>query len=67
MWGLILGVRAYGFNADANLFGVLAASMIPLTIYYRRHAPRRANRSSSTPSHYYSSSPGRRAQEVDPV
>ena len=36
VWGLILGLRAYGFNGDANLFGVLAASMIPLTIYYRR-------------------------------
>ncbi|MEZ5238051.1 MAG: O-antigen ligase family protein [Microthrixaceae bacterium] len=38
IWGLILGLRAYGFNGDANLFGVLAASMIPLTIYYRRNA-----------------------------
>lgn len=37
-WGLILGLRAYGFNGDANLFGVLAASMIPLTIFYRRKA-----------------------------
>ncbi|MGI9578568.1 MAG: hypothetical protein ACR2OH_10240, partial [Microthrixaceae bacterium] len=38
VWGLILGLRAFGFNRDANLFGVLAASMIPLTIYYRRQA-----------------------------
>ncbi|MCP4435640.1 MAG: hypothetical protein GY812_09125 [Actinomycetia bacterium] len=38
VWGLILGLRAFGFNRDANLFGVLAASMIPLTIYYRRQS-----------------------------
>lgn len=38
IWGLVLGLRAYGFNGDANLFGVVAASMIPLTIYYRRRA-----------------------------
>lgn len=36
--GLVIGARSFGFNADANLFGVLAASMIPLTIYYRRNA-----------------------------
>ena len=36
--GLVNGVRAFGFNGDANLFGVLAASMIPLTFYYRRNA-----------------------------
>lgn len=36
--GLVLGVRSYGFNADSNLFGVLAASMIPLTFYYLRKA-----------------------------
>ncbi len=36
--GLLLGVRSYGFNGDANLFGVLAASMIPLTFYYLRQA-----------------------------
>ncbi len=39
VWGLVLGVRSYGLNGDANLFGVFAASMIPLTIYYRRHSP----------------------------
>jgi hypothetical protein len=38
VWGLVLGLRSFGFNRDANLFGVLAASMIPLTIYYRRQA-----------------------------
>lgn len=36
--GLVLGVRSYGFNADSNLFGVLAASMIPLTFFYLRKA-----------------------------
>ena len=36
--GLVLGVRSYGFNGDANLFGVLAASMIPLTFFYLRKA-----------------------------
>lgn len=36
---LFLGTRSVGMGADANLFGLLAASMIPLTIYYRRHAP----------------------------
>ena len=36
--GLVNGVRAFGFNGDANLFGVLAASMVPLTFYYRRNA-----------------------------
>ncbi len=41
VWGLILGVRVYGFNGDANLFGILAASMIPLTFYYLRKATTR--------------------------
>lgn len=36
--GLVLGVRSYGFNGDSNLFGVLAASMIPLTFFYLRNA-----------------------------
>ena len=38
IFGLLAGMRAFGFNGDANLFGVLAASMIPLTFYYRRNA-----------------------------
>ncbi|MFN7148409.1 MAG: O-antigen ligase family protein [Microthrixaceae bacterium] len=35
---LFLGMRAVGFGADPNAFGLIQASMIPLTIYYRRHA-----------------------------
>ncbi len=27
-----------GFGSDPNFFGLLQASMIPLTVYYRRHA-----------------------------
>jgi O-antigen ligase len=38
VWGLLLGLRSYGLNGDANLFGIIAASMIPLTIYYRRQS-----------------------------
>lgn len=38
MLGLLVGGRAAGFNDDANFFGLLEASMIPLTVYYRRHA-----------------------------
>ncbi|MCB1270029.1 MAG: O-antigen ligase family protein [Microthrixaceae bacterium] len=37
-WGLLIGLRSFGFNGDPNLFGVLAASMIPLTFFYRRNA-----------------------------
>ncbi|MHB1137747.1 MAG: O-antigen ligase family protein [Microthrixaceae bacterium] len=36
--GLVLGGRSSGFNDDPNFFGLLEASMIPLTVYYRRHA-----------------------------
>ncbi|HTO01703.1 MAG TPA: O-antigen ligase family protein, partial [Microthrixaceae bacterium] len=36
--GLGLGMRAVGFGSDPNYFGLLEASMIPLTIYYRRNA-----------------------------
>lgn len=36
---LFLGMRAVGFGADPNAFGLIQAAMIPLTIYYRRHAP----------------------------
>jgi O-antigen ligase len=36
--GLVLGARSYGFNGDANLFGIFAASMIPLTFFYLRKA-----------------------------
>ncbi len=35
---LVLGTRSVGFGGDPNYFGLLAASMIPLTVYYRRHA-----------------------------
>lgn len=35
---LFLGTRSVGFGADPNFFGLLQASMIPLTVYYRRHA-----------------------------
>jgi putative inorganic carbon (hco3(-)) transporter len=31
-----VGARAVGFNSDPNYFGVLEASLIPLTVYYRR-------------------------------
>ena len=33
-----LGTRSVGFGSDPNFFGLLQASMIPLTVYYRRHA-----------------------------
>ncbi len=36
---LFLGTRSVGFGGDPNFFGLLQASMIPLTVYYRRHAP----------------------------
>ena len=36
--GLVVGGRSAGFNDDPNFFGLLQASMIPLTVYYRRHA-----------------------------
>lgn len=35
---LVLGTRSVGFGSDPNYFGLLEASMIPLTVYYRRHA-----------------------------
>ena len=35
---LFLGGRSEGFGGDPNYFGLLQASMIPLTIYYRRNA-----------------------------
>ncbi len=45
LWGsaagvlaLFLGTRSVGFGGDPNYFGLLQASMIPLTVYYRRHA-----------------------------
>ncbi|MFM7068686.1 MAG: O-antigen ligase family protein, partial [Actinomycetes bacterium] len=45
LWGsgagiiaLFLGTRSVGFGADPNFFGLLQASMIPLTVYYRRMA-----------------------------
>lgn len=36
--GLALGTRSWGFGGDPNGFGVLMASVIPLTVYYRRQA-----------------------------
>ena len=36
---LVIGTRSVGFGADPNFFGLLQASMVPLTVYYRRHAP----------------------------
>jgi len=38
---LFLGTRSVGFGADPNFFGLVQASMIPLTVYYRRHATSR--------------------------
>ncbi len=38
VWALVIGTRSVGFGADPNFFGLLAASMIPLTVYYRRQA-----------------------------
>ena len=35
---LFMGGRSEGFGGDPNFFGLLQASLIPLTIYYRRHA-----------------------------
>jgi O-antigen ligase len=44
LWGsgagvlaLFLGTRSVGFGGDPNYFGLLQASMIPLTVYYRRN------------------------------
>lgn len=36
--GLAIGSRSQGLGGDPNFFGLLQASMIPLTVYYRRHA-----------------------------
>ncbi len=41
---LFLGTRSVGFGSDPNFFGLLQASMIPLTVYYRRHAVTRQAR-----------------------
>lgn len=45
LWGsgagvlaLFLGTRSQGFGGDPNFFGLIQASMIPLTVYYRRNA-----------------------------
>ena len=35
---LFLGTRSVGFGGDPNFFGLLQASMIPLTVYFRRQA-----------------------------
>lgn len=34
---LFLGTRSVGFGGDPNFFGLLQATMIPLTVYYRRN------------------------------
>lgn len=39
---LFLGTRSVGFGSDPNYFGLLQASMIPLTVHYRREATTRA-------------------------
>ena len=46
LWGsaagvlaLFLGTRSEGLAGDPNFFGIIAASMIPLTVYYRRNEP----------------------------
>ncbi len=36
IFALIVGIRGVGFTTDPNFFGVMIASMIPLTVYYRR-------------------------------
>ncbi len=36
--GLVLGTRSVGFGGDPNYFGMIQATMIPLTVYYRRNA-----------------------------
>lgn len=41
---LFLGTRSVGFGQDPNFFGLIQASMIPLTVYYRRHAVTREAR-----------------------
>lgn len=37
MLALFLGTRSVGFGGDPNFFGLLQATMIPLTVYYRRN------------------------------
>lgn len=34
---LFLGTRSVGFGGDPNVFGLMQAAMIPLTVYYRRN------------------------------
>jgi O-antigen ligase len=38
VFALVVGIRGVGFTTDPNFFGVMIASMIPLTVYYRRTA-----------------------------
>lgn len=38
IFSVFIGGRSEGFGGDPNFFGLLQASLIPLTIYYRRHA-----------------------------
>jgi O-antigen ligase len=45
---LFLGTRSVGFGADPNFFGLLQASMIPLTVHYRRLAVTSAQRHAYT-------------------
>lgn len=36
IFAIIVGIRGVGFTTDPNFFGVMIATMIPLTVYYRR-------------------------------
>lgn len=36
---LFLGTRSWGLGGDPNFFGLVQASLVPLTVYYRRNAP----------------------------
>lgn len=41
---LFLGTRSEGLIGDPNFFGLVEAAMIPLTVYYLRHATERRER-----------------------
>jgi O-antigen ligase len=45
IFAIIVGIRGVGFTTDPNFFGVMIATMIPLTVYYRRRTtdPRMKN------------------------
>jgi O-antigen ligase len=38
IFAIVVGIRGVGFTTDPNFFGVMIATMIPLTVYYRRQA-----------------------------